>query len=95
MTTTDIISLTTGATAAAGSVLLNEAPSPMPLTSIIVPAVSAIIGSIVSFVVLKTTVSRMEHDVRDMRRDMGEMYTLLREALTKIAHMEGRLDHRP
>jgi hypothetical protein len=44
-----------------------------------------------SYAVLRTTVTRMERDVRDMRKDMGEMYTLLRESMTKIAHLEGRL----
>jgi len=45
-----------------------------------------------SYAVLRTTVSKMERDVRDIRKDMGEMYALLRDALTKIAHVEGRLD---
>jgi hypothetical protein len=37
----------------------------------------------------------MEHDVRDMRRDMSDIYTLMREHMTKLAHMEGRMDNRP
>lgn len=59
-----------------------------------VPMISAVVGGVMSYAVLKTTVQKMESDVRDMRRDMSEMYSLLRDAMTKIAHMEGRLDHR-
>lgn len=61
---------------------------------LVVPMVSALVGGVMSYAVLKTTVQKMERDVRDMRSDMGEMYSLLREALTKIAHVEGRLDNR-
>jgi hypothetical protein len=27
-----------------------------------------------------------------MRRDMSDIYTLMREHMTKLAHMEGRMD---
>lgn len=60
-------------------------------TSLIIPLFSALIGGAMSYAVLRTTVSRMERDVRDIRRDMSEMYTLLRQALTQIAHLEGRI----
>lgn len=60
-------------------------------SALIVPLFSALIGGAMSYAVLRTTVSRMERDVRDIRRDMGEMYTLLRQALTQIAHLEGRI----
>ncbi len=59
--------------------------------ALVVPLFSALIGGAMSYAVLRTTVTRMERDVRDMRKDMGEMYTLLRESMTKIAHLEGRL----
>jgi hypothetical protein len=90
--TTEQVSLAIGATSAVGAALLQNIPSPN--TSLLVPVVSAIIGGVMSYAVLKTTVQKMERDVRDMRRDMGEMYTLLRDAMTKIAHIEGRLDRR-
>jgi hypothetical protein len=60
-------------------------------SALIVPLFSALIGGAMSYAVLRTTVSRMERDVRDIRRDMGEMYSLLRQALTQIAHLEGRV----
>jgi hypothetical protein len=37
----------------------------------------------------------MEREVRDMRKDMSEIYTLVRESLTKVAKLEGRLDSHP
>lgn len=90
--TTEQVSLITGATSAIAAAMLQNAPS--STTTLLVPAISAIIGGVMSYAVLKTTVQKMERDVRDMRSDMGEMYTLLRDAMTKIAHMEGRLEHR-
>jgi hypothetical protein len=60
-------------------------------SALIVPLFSALIGGAMSYAVLRTTVSRMERDVRDIRRDMSEMYSLLRQALTQIAHLEGRI----
>jgi hypothetical protein len=53
--------------------------------------VSAVIGAAMSYAMLKTTVTRMQIDVRDMRRDMGEIYDLLRENAKAVAHLEGRL----
>lgn len=92
--TTETASLTVGSVAAIGSFALQQTVGQTTGVSFVVPTLSAIVGGVMSYAVLKTTVQKMERDVRDMRRDMGEMYTLLREALTKIAHMEGRLDHR-
>lgn len=80
------------ATAAIQAAVQNVQSSIHPL---FVPMISALVGGVMSYAVLKTTVQKMESDVRDMRRDMSEMYALLREALTKIAHMEGRMGTRP
>jgi hypothetical protein len=60
--------------------------------SFAVPLVSAIVGAAMSYAVLRATVTKLDRDVRDMRRDMSEIYSLLRDAMTKIAHIEGRLD---
>lgn len=60
--------------------------------SFAVPLVSAVIGAAMSYAVLRATVTKLDRDVRDMRRDMSEIYSLLRDAMTKIAHIEGRLD---
>lgn len=80
--------------AVASAVLQYAEPvvSNATLSPLMVPALSAIVGGVMSYAVLRTTVQKMEADVRDMRGDMSEMYALLRDALTKIAHVEGRLD---
>lgn len=66
----------------------------MNSTSLVVPLVSAVIGAAMSYAMLKTTVARMQMDVRDMRKDMGEIYDLLRENSKAVAHLEGRLENR-
>ncbi len=95
--TIESASLKISALLAASSAVLQSAAGTapgIPPTALIVPIISAVVGGLMSYAVLKTTVQKMERDVRDMRSDMGEMYTLLRDAMTKIAHMEGRLEHR-
>jgi Flp pilus assembly protein TadG len=76
---------------AATAVIQSSSSGSAVNTSLIVPLFSALIGGAMSYAVLRTTVSRMERDVRDIRRDMSEMYSLLRQALTQIAHLEGRI----
>ena len=66
----------------------------MNSTSLVVPLVSAVVGAAMSYAMLKTTVARMQMDVRDMRKDMGEIYDLLRENSKAVAHLEGRLESR-
>jgi hypothetical protein len=55
------------------------------MLSLIVPLASALIGAAMSYAVLRTTVSRMEADVQDMKADV-------KACLTKIARIEGRLE---
>lgn len=91
--TIESVSLKMGVLTALGSaVLQNTTPSGLPMSAVIVPIISAVVGGLMSYAVLKTTVQKMEKDVRDMRDDMRELYTLVRDSMTKIAHMEGRLD---
>lgn len=95
--TVESVSLKISALVASGSIVLQNAgvpSSPASINALIVPIISALVGGVMSYAMLKATVQKMERDVRDMRSDMGEMYTLLRDAMTKIAHMEGRLEHR-
>jgi len=81
-----------GGTMAIASAAIQQASNTTTGSSaLIVPLFSALIGGAMSYAVLRTTVSRMERDVRDIRRDMGEMYTLLRQALTQIARLEGQI----
>jgi len=55
------------------------------MLSLVVPLASALIGAAMSYAVLRTTVSRMEADVQDMKADV-------KACLTKIARIEGRLE---
>lgn len=86
------VSLQLGVVSAVGSAMLQQTTgAPMNSASLVVPLVSAVIGAAMSYAMLKTTVSRMQMDVRDMRKDMGEIYDLLRENAKAVAHLEGRL----
>jgi phosphoribosylcarboxyaminoimidazole (NCAIR) mutase len=80
--------------AASSAVLQSSTVSTpgIPIASLLVPIVSAVVGGLMSYAVLRTTVQNMEREVRDMRKDMSEISTLVRESLTKVAKLEGRLD---
>jgi|LauGreDrversion4_2_1035121.scaffolds.fasta_scaffold31507_2 hypothetical protein len=87
------VSFSVGGVSAFGAAFLQHATGvPMSNISFAVPLVSAIVGAAMSYAVLRATVTKLDRDVRDMRRDMSEIYSLLRDAMTKIAHIEGRLD---
>jgi hypothetical protein len=89
----EINSLTVGSVMGIASAAIQiTAGQELNMQAFVVPIASAIIGGAMSYAVLRSTVSRMEQDFRDMRKDMGEMYTLLRQALTQVAHLEGRLE---
>jgi hypothetical protein len=92
--TVESASLKISALLGASSAVLQQTPSTgfSSSASLVVPVVSAIVGGLMSYAVLKTTVQKMEQDVRDMRKDMSEIYTLVRESMTKLAHLEGRVD---
>jgi len=84
--TAESASLKIGALTAAGSVVLQSPVSGgSPMLSLVVPLASALIGAAMSYAVLRTTVSRMEADVQDMKADV-------KACLTKIARIEGRLE---
>ena len=93
--TTESLSMALGAVTAVGTATIQQAAGvPMNGASLVVPLVSAVIGAAMSYAMLKTTVARMQMDVRDMRKDMGEIYDLLRENSKSVAHLEGRLEAR-
>ena len=97
--TTETASLLVGAVAAAGSVALQQTTGQPTGTSFIVPVLSAMIGGAISYGVLKTTVNKLEEQFKahqdQVRANTGEIYGLLRDCLTQLAHIEGRLDHKP
>ena len=81
-----------GLSAVSAAMIQSATPGGSSMLSLIIPVVSALLGGAMSYAMLQTTVKRMERDVRDMRQDMGQIYDLLRDSLTKIAHIEGRLE---
>lgn len=82
--------LAVGAVIAAGT----SAMQATPLHSMVVPLVSAVIGAVFSYAVLKTTVKTIEKDLFLMRKDLGQVYDLLRDSSTRIARIEGRMEER-
>lgn len=62
------------------------------MASLMVPVVSAVIGAAMSYAILKTTVEMNTRDIAAIRHDMNDIYTLLRDANNRIAHIEGRLE---
>lgn len=96
--TTETASLTVGAVAAVGSVALQQATGQPTGASFIVPILSAAIGGAMSYAVLKTTVSKLEERFKDhenqVRANTAELYGLLRETMTQLAHIEGQLHGR-
>lgn len=93
--TIESASLKISALLAASSAVLQSSTvhaTGIPIASLLVPIISAVVGGLMSYAVLRTTVHNMEREVRDMRKDMSEIYTLVRESLTKVAKLEGRLD---
>ena len=79
-----------GAVSAVGATAV-QASSPAEW-SLVVPAVSAVIGGVFSYAVLKTTVRAIEKDLNLVRSDIGQLHELLREQSVKIARIEGRLE---
>lgn len=59
--------------------------------AMLVPLLSALIGAVSSYAVLKTTVKTVERDVQQMRRDIGQIYDLTRDLAVKVAKIEGEL----
>lgn len=91
MTHTHYLSIAMGATSGIAASVL-QSPETSSVTPMLVPLVSAIIGAVFSYAVLKTTVQTMERDLRELRKDLGQVFDLLRDAAIKIARIEGELD---
>lgn len=67
---------------------LAQAASPTPdsmLGQLLVPVTAAAISGIISYTVLRTTVTRIE-------RDVAEMFAVLRDLTNRLARLEGRLE---
>lgn len=85
-------SLLVGAVTGSASAFMQQAPASTPTMSMAVPLLSALIGAVSSYAVLKTTVQTIERDVQQMRRDIGQIYDLTRDLAVKVARIEGELE---
>ena len=85
-------SLLVGAVTGSASAFMQQAPASTPAMSMAVPLLSALIGAVSSYAVLKTTVQTIERDVQQMRRDIGQIYDLTRDLAVKVARIEGELE---
>lgn len=74
------------------STAVQSTPVTFNVTTLIVPAISALIGGVFSYAVLKTTVKAVERDVGHIRRDLSDMHTLIQDASVRIARIEGRME---
>ena len=96
-------SIKAGAATALGTMIIQAAAPASAEPSIgslfgempmLLPVISAAVGAAMSYGILHTTVKRMETDMQDLKREVGNIYTLVRESMTEIAHIQGRLDVR-
>lgn len=96
--TDNITALTIGALSAVSAVAtqtvaLEASAVPIsPLIGLTIPIVSALIGAITGYAVLKTTVKALEKDMTQLRSDVAHVYELLRNTSDRIARIEGRLE---
>jgi len=66
--------------------------STSPTISMLVPIISAIVGGAISYGVLRGTVQSMERDLTQMRQDLSQVFSLIRDASDRVARIEGKLD---
>ncbi len=92
MTHVTSASLLVGTVTGSASAFMQQAAVSNPAMSMMVPLISAAIGAISSYAVLKTTVQTLERDVHQMRRDIGQIYDLTRDLAVKVARIEGELE---
>lgn len=96
--TTESASFVVGSVAAIGSFSIQQAAGQTTGASFVVPVLSAVVGGAMSYAVLKTTVAKLEEKFKDheqqVRANTSEIYGLLRDCLTQLAHIEGQLRSR-
>lgn len=96
--TTEAASFTVASVAAVGAFAIQQGTGQPTGASFVVPVLSALVGGAMSYAVLKTTVSKLEEKFKDheqqVRANTSEIYGLLRDCLTQLAHIEGQLRSR-
>lgn len=84
--------LTIGAVSAVMSAVVQGSAAAPSLGSLLVPALSAVVGAISSYAVLKTTVKTVERDVGFMRKDITQIHETISDTSVRLARIEGRLE---
>jgi hypothetical protein len=78
------------------SVLAMQAPAESvtvtPYLGLAVPVFSAVVGAVMGYAVLHTTVKTVERDIGNVRKDLAHTTDLLRLVSDRLARIEGRLD---
>jgi len=88
MTVETSTALMIGASTAAGTAFAQTNPA----WSVAVPLVSGFIGIAVSWSMMRVTVKVVERDVKGMRDDIRDIYTLTRDISDRVSRMEGRIE---
>ena len=63
-----------------------------PYLGLAVPVFSAVVGAVMGYAVLHTTVRTVERDIGNVRKDLAYTADLLRNVSDRLARIEGRLD---
>jgi hypothetical protein len=77
-----------GAASAAGTAFAQTNPA----GGMTVPIVTGVIGIAVSWGMMRVTVKVVERDVKGMRDDIRDIYTLTRDISDRVSRMEGRIE---
>jgi uncharacterized membrane protein len=94
MTLDQTASLLIGALSGASvfAIQTTGTPAVTPFMGLLAPAFSAVIGAVMGYAVLHTTVKTVERDIHMVRKDLAINFELLRNLSDRIARIEGRLD---
>jgi hypothetical protein len=88
MTAETSTALMIGAASAAGTAFAQTNPA----GGMTVPIVTGVIGIAVSWGMMRVTVKVVERDVKGMRDDIRDIYTLTRDISDRVSRMEGRIE---
>jgi hypothetical protein len=94
MTAITPAALTVSVATATGTFLLTEAGvATIPWWTLLMPTISGVISLIVTVVVLKAKTDHLQKAAdefrREMREDLREIYSLMRDTSERVARLEG------
>jgi uncharacterized membrane protein len=94
MTANPVVASVVSVVSATGGYFLAETGAVSMTASVWVSVGSGVISLITSVMVLKVMVNRMDRDLQDfrheMRDDLREIYSLMRDTSERVARLEGR-----